>query len=173
MVLAAGGLAGADQAVHQLDRTALDPGAQAEGVVLDVGHRLGAAGDDQGAAAAGDLRGGVEHRLQAGAAAAVELEAGHAGAETRVEGGDAADGRVLAAGVAVAEDHVVDVALLQARPTHELGQGGRRQVDGGQGGERAPEATHRGAYGFTDDDVGHGSNLIVTFDTVKYPFGCH
>ena len=36
VVLAAGGLAGADEAVHQLDAAAADAGAQAERVVLDV-----------------------------------------------------------------------------------------------------------------------------------------
>ena len=55
----------------------------------------------------------------------------------------------------------------------EAGDVGRGQVDGGQGGERAAVSTHRGPYRLTDDDVGHGSNLVVTFDTVKYPFRRH
>ena len=71
----------------------------------------------------------------------------------------------------------VDVAQEEIRvllrESRRIGEGGRGQVDGGQRGERAAEATHRGPHGLTDDDVGHGSNLIVTFDTVKYLFGCH
>ncbi|UUZ60341.1 hypothetical protein [Nocardioides sp. B-3] len=53
--------------------------------------------------------------LETGAAAAVELESGDARAEAGVEGGDPADRGVLAAGVAVARDDVVDVALALSR----------------------------------------------------------
>ncbi len=93
VVLAAGGLPGAVEPVHQLDATHPHAGPQPEAVVLDVGHRLRAAGDDDLGRAGGDLAGGVQHGLQAGAAATVDLEPGDAGAEAGVEGGDPSDRR--------------------------------------------------------------------------------
>ena len=89
----AGGLARTVEAVHQCDAALPHTGAQAQGVVLDVRHRLGAAGDDHTSRAGGHLPGGIEHRLQARAAPAVDLQAGHPGAQTRVECGHPADRR--------------------------------------------------------------------------------
>ena len=81
VVLAAGGLAGAHQPVHQLDVAATDAGTQALRVVLDVRHRLGATGHHDARRAGCDLAGGVQDRLEAAAAAPVDLQARHAGAE--------------------------------------------------------------------------------------------
>ena len=65
----------------------------------------------------GNLSRGVEHGLQAATAAAVDLQPRYAGAQAGVECGDPPDGRCFAAGVSVAEDDVVDVALTEiARP---------------------------------------------------------
>ena len=172
VVLAAGGLAGADQAVHQLDAAAADAGAQAEGVVLDVGHRLDAAGDDDAAGTAGDLR-----RRRRGRPAGRSRSGGRAGGRVRRCRGRRRGRRCGRWPGSRRWGSSCPGSRRRRRPRRRpvrrtsSVEGGRRQVDGGQGGECAPEATHRGAYGFTDDDVGHGSNLIVTFDTVKYPFG--
>jgi hypothetical protein len=130
-----------------------DAGAQAEGVVLDVRHRLRAAGHDEPSGAGGDLRGGVQDSLQARAAAAVDLQAGHPRAQTGVESGHATDRRRLAVGVAVAEDHVVDVALAEPGPADEFGKRHDRQFGGRKLGERAAHAPHRGAQRLADDDV--------------------
>src|SRR5690606_17980329 len=111
VVASARGLAGPVEAVPQFEAAGPDALADAERVVLDLAHRLHTAGDDRGGGARGDGPGRVEDGLEAGAAAAVELESGDRGAESGVQGGDPADGGVLAAGVAVAEHDVVDVAL--------------------------------------------------------------
>src|SRR5690606_38003036 len=55
VVLASRGLASTDEAVHQLHAAAADPGAQTQGVVLDVRHRLDATRHDDASGAAGDL----------------------------------------------------------------------------------------------------------------------
>src|SRR4029078_10802342 len=101
---------------------------------------------------------GVQHRLQAGAAAAVDLEAGHAGAEPGVEGGDPPDRGGLAVGVALTEHHVVDVTLAQPGPAYQLGEGDGGEVDGAEGGQGAAEAAHGGPDGFADHDVVHGDH---------------
>ena len=149
---AAGGLAGAVETVHELDAALFDAGAQAEGVVLDVRHRLRAAGYDEASGSGGDLRRGVQHRLQARAAAAVDLQARHPRAQTGVECGHAADRRCFAVGVAVAEDHVVDVALSEPGPADEFLQRHGCQLGGRERGERAAHAAHRGAQQLADND---------------------
>ena len=70
-----------------------------------------------------------------------------------VESDDASDRRGLAVGVAVAEDHVVDVVLAQAGAPDQLGQDRGGQVDGRERGQHAAHPAHRGAERFTDDDV--------------------
>ena len=106
---------GAVESIHQRDAALTYAGAKAERVVLDVRHRLGPAGDDDAGRTGGDLTRGVQHRLQAGTAAAVDLKSGDAGAQPRIEGRDPADRGRFAAGVAVAEDHVVHVAFDRVR----------------------------------------------------------
>src|SRR4029453_15616422 len=98
---AAGGLAGPVEPVHQLDAARPDTGPEAERVVLDLRHRLGTPGHHQRGGAGGDLARGVQARLQARAAAPVDLEARHPGAETRVQRGDPADRGGLAVRVAL------------------------------------------------------------------------
>ena len=122
--------------------------------MLDVRHRLRAAGHDEASGAGGDLRGAVQDSLQARAAAAVDLQARHARAQAGVERGYPTDRRRLAVGVAVAEDHVVDVALAQPGPADEFGKRHGRQFGGRKLGQRAAHAPHRGAQRFADDDVG-------------------
>ena len=170
VVPAAGGDPGPVEPVHQLDAAGADAGAQPERVVLDLRHRLGPAGDDHPRGAGRDLAGGVQHGLQAGAAAPVELEPGDAGAEAGVEGGDPADRRGLAVGVALAEHDVVDVALAEPGPADQLGQGQGGEVHGAQRGQGPAEAPHGRADRFADHDVGHGSTVGAISDMEKYPF---
>ncbi len=157
VVLAARGLASPVEAIEQLDAALLDPAAQPERVVLDVGHRLRAAGHDEVRGAGGDRARGVQDRLKARPAAAVDLETGDAGAEAGVEGRDAADRGVLAARVAVTEDDVVDVALLEAGALDQLAQDRRGEVGRGQRRQGAEEPADRGAEGLADDDVVGGA----------------
>src|SRR4029453_4822698 len=111
-----GRLAGPVEAVHQLDAALADAGPEPYCVVPDVRHRLRPAGHDEARCAGRHLPRGIEHGLKARPTPSVDLQAGHAGAETGVERGDPADRGVLAAGVAVAEKDVIDVALAEPRP---------------------------------------------------------
>ena len=154
----------------QLDASGADPGAEAQGVVLDLGHRLGSAGHHDVRRSGGDLAGGVQHGLEPRPAATVELQPGHAGAQPCVEGRDPADRRVLAVGIAVAEHDVVDVPLLQGGTTDQLGQQAGRQVDRAEGGECAALSSDGSADGLADHDVGHDSTLGSMSDIRKYPF---
>ena len=146
MGCAAGGFAGPVQAVHQGDPALAHSGAQAERVMLDVRHRLGTAGHDHAGGARGNLSRGVEHGLQARTAAAVDLQPRYAGAQAGVECGDPPDGRCFAAGVAVAEDDVVDVALTETGPVNERPQGEGRQLGGRQRREGAAHPADRSAH---------------------------
>ena len=66
--------------------------------VLGARHALRAAGDDQPGGPGGDVRGGGGHGLQPGAAAAVQLHAGHRFAQPGVEGDHPAQRRRGAVG---------------------------------------------------------------------------
>jgi len=66
--------------------------------------------------------------LQARAAATVELQARHVDTEAGIERGDAPDRRRLAVGVALAEDHVVDLLGGQRGAAHQLGDDGRSEL---------------------------------------------
>ena len=90
--------------------------------MLHLRHRLGATGHDDARRPGRDHAGGVQDGLEAGAAAAVHLDAGHSGAETRIEGGGSADRGCLAARIALPEHDVVDVALAEAGAPHQLGE---------------------------------------------------
>ncbi len=163
MVCAACGFASPVEPVLQRDGALAHTGAQAQCVVLDIGHRLGAACDHDAGRTGGHLTRGVQHRLQTGAAAPVDLQSGHTGAQTGVECGDAADGRGLATGIPMAEDDVVDVAFAQSNAVGE-----RAQRHGGEvgRGERCQGPAHppdRGADGAADHD-----RRSHAFD-VRYP----
>ena len=153
MVATARGDAAAGNTVPERLRVALDAKAAPQHIVLGLAHAVDAAGNDQISHAGLHPHGGVDHRLQAGAAAAINLQAGHAHAQLGVEGGNAADGRRLAVGVALAEDNVVNITALDAGATHQLadhclGQAGGRDVL-----EHAAVAAHGRAKGFADDGM--------------------
>src|SRR6185437_708677 len=73
----------AGEAVVHRHRAGPGPVAHVEGVVFDVAHALDAAGDDHVGRAGLNHHRRVDHRLQAGAAAAVELVAGRLDGEVR------------------------------------------------------------------------------------------
>jgi hypothetical protein len=56
----------------------------------------------------------------------------------RIEGRDPSDGGCFAAGVAVAEDHVVHVAFTEAGAGDQFAQGGSGKLGGGECGQRTP-----------------------------------
>lgn len=88
--------------------------------MLGLRHRLRTACHDEGGGSGPHLHRRLEHRLQPGPAASVHLEARNPGAQASVQGRDPAQSRSLTIGVALAQDHVVDVALTE---TGARGQG--------------------------------------------------
>ena len=145
----------AREPVGELDAAALDAPADAHRVELGLAHAVDSAGQDELGGAGLDLHAAEHDRLQPRAAAAVELQAGHLDAEARVERGDAADRRRLAVRIALAEDHVVDLARRQRGARDELGdhrrgERGRRHV-----AEHAAEASHGRAQWFADHGLTH------------------
>ena len=151
---AAGGGTRPVEAVHQVDPALPHTGPQTERVVLDVRHRIGAAGDDEVTTARGDGRGRGQDRLQARPAATIELHAGNGLAQTGVECRDPPDGRRFTARVALAEHHVIDVVAGQPGACDQFAEQTRCQVGGGHRGQRATHAPHGRTKWRADDDVG-------------------
>jgi hypothetical protein len=135
---------------------ALDAPAHLGGVERDVAHALGAARDHQLLPAAAHLQAGYEHRLQPGAAAPVDLHAGHRHGQARVERDDAADRGRLAVRVAVAEHHVVDGGRVEPGPLQQAAQGCLAEFRGGERLQGAAVPADRGADRFADHDLAHG-----------------
>ena len=108
---------------------------------------------------------GVGDRLQAGAAATVDLAAGNGDRQSRIEGDDAADRRSLHVRVAVAEDDILNglarqVGLLQQSCEDLSAELLMRNVL-----ELSAESAHGGAERFADDDVfGHRVSLWVVIE---------
>ncbi len=124
-------------------------------VELHLAHALRAAGQHKVGGAGLHLHARLDHRLETRAAAAVDLDPGHLDWEPRVERRDAPERRRIAVGVALAEQHVVDLLDGKLRPLddrrdHGGGQPCRRDV-----AEHAAEAPHRGAQGLADDRISH------------------
>src|SRR5215469_2813273 len=142
---AARGDAGPAEAVVEDDLLAARPPADRRRVELDLAHALRPAGQHDVAGPGLDLHDGPDHRLQAGAAPAVQLGAGDLDRQACVERGDAAQGRRLTVGVTLPEDDVVDPSGIDAgalddRGDHGGAQGGRWHVL-----EHAAVAAYRGA----------------------------
>ena len=128
----------------------------AERVVLGLAHALGAAGDDQVRGAGLHAHGGVEDGLEPGAAPTVQLMSRNGDGKPGVERGNAADGRRLAVGIALAEDDVVDVAAFDAGAIDQFLQDGRGQIHGGDVLEHAAVSAHRRPQGLADHCLAHG-----------------
>src|SRR5215203_1866018 len=160
--------AAARQAVLQEHaRTGLDPPPHRGRVEGRVAHRLGATGQDEVGHAGLHLHGRVQDRLQAGTAAAVDLDAGRGDRQPRVERGHPADRGRLHRGVAVAEDHVLDrlrrqTGALDERADHRRGELLDRHVP-----QRSTEAPDRGPQRLADDRISHGGPPCFLHDRAR------
>ncbi|MNN29741.1 hypothetical protein D3C81_1433580 [compost metagenome] len=104
--------------------------AHAGAVVLDIAHALDA-GDQQAVGDAGlDLHGGVDHRLQAGAAAAVDAVAGDLVRQPGQRCGIAADARRFAGLVGLRDDHFVDALLRHSGAPQHSADDSRSELGG-------------------------------------------
>ena len=124
-------------------------------VVLDVAHRLDAARHDHVGRAGLHHHRRRGHRLQASAAAPVELHSGHGDRQVRVQRGPAADARGLGVGVGLRQRHVVDPGWVHPRsfdhgPDHDRGQ-----ILGRHRAQRATEPSDRGPQRVHDRGPGH------------------
>src|SRR3546814_11940403 len=123
--------------------------------MLDVRHAFGAARDDDIGRVRLHHHRRLDDRLEARAAAPIELEPRHRLRQSRGKPGPAADARRLAARIALAEDDIVDAlgveaALLDKRADHccaAIARGERR--------ERATQVTAGGPRGRDDSYAAH------------------
>ena len=132
-----------------------EPGVDGDLVAAegDVGHALGAAGDDDVGAAAADAVCGERDGLQAGGAVAVDGHGGDGDGQAGAEAGDAGDVHsLLGFGHGAAEDDVFDLGLVELR---DAGEG---SVDG-EGGEIVGACGAKGAArGFADGGADGGGD---------------
>ena len=89
-----------------------------------------AAGDDEVVVAVAHLQAGLDHRLQARPAAAVDLHAGNRHRQAGVQRDHASDRGRLAARIAVPENHVLHRVGRDAGPLQQPRQRGDPEVDG-------------------------------------------
>ena len=124
-------------------------------VELDLAHALDAAGEDDVGDAGLHLHSGEADRLEAGAAAAVELEARHLHRQAGGQRGDAADGGRLPVGVAVPEDAVLDDGGVYLRAFQDGGDHDPRQGFRVHVSQRAAVAPDGCAHGAADYGLSH------------------
>lgn len=147
----------------ELEAGSLDAPAAVVRVVRGGAHHVDAARDHDLAEARPDLHRRVEHGLEAGAAAAVDLGTGDGLGQSGVERGDPADGGGLGGRVGVPEDHLVDGGGVDSGTGHELrddacGECGRRLLC-----EHSAEPADGGAQWFADDDIELLIGHVVAF----------
>ena len=160
MRLTARGQSSTLETVHQLDASRAHASAQAEGVVLDVGHRLGAARDHEACASGGDLRGTVQHRLQARTATSIDLHAGDSDAEARIERRDSAQSRRLTVRIALPKDHVVDIALAEAGTRGQFTEQSGGEIGDRHRRESTSHAADRRSQRGADHDICGGVHVV-------------
>ena len=90
---------------------------------------------------------GGENSLEPRTAAAVELHPRHIDAQAGVERRDAAEGRRFAVGIALPENHVVDVLGVDAGALDERGEHGCGERFDRHGLQRAAESSHGASQG--------------------------
>ncbi len=127
--------------------------AQLGGVQLDLAHALRAPRQHELGGAGLHLQAAVEHRLQGGAAAAIDLHPRNLHRQSRVQRRDAPDRGGLAVGIALSEDDVVDVLGAQSGALHYRPDHRGRERGGGHVPEHAAEASHGGAHRLAYDRV--------------------
>ncbi len=136
-----------------------EPGVDGDLVAAegDVGHGLGAAGEDDVGAAAADAVGRERDGLQAGGAVAVDGHGGGGDGQAGAEAGYAGDVHsLLGLGHGAAEDYVFYLGAV------ELGDAGEGSVDGGGGEVVGARGAEGSARGFADGGAdGGGDDCFV------------
>ena len=117
---AASGDPSAGEPIDERDGLGLDTPPQARGSKLGLAHRLRAPSEDHVAGSGRDLHAGRQDRLQAGAAAPINLLPGHSDAESGVKRRNSADRRGLAARCSLTKDDIIDLGATQPRALDKL-----------------------------------------------------
>ena len=125
--------------------------------MLDVAHRLDAAGQHDVRRAGLHHHGRRDHCLQAAAAAAVDLQTGHADRKPGVQRGPSADARRLGVGVGLGEHDVFDGFGVDAAALYDRLDDSRGQILGTQRPKCATECTHGGPHRRDDRRSPHAS----------------
>ena len=155
VVDAAGGDPPADQAVLEHRATGAGSPAQRRRVELGLAHALGAAGEHEVGGAGLNLHARLDHRLQPGAAAAVDLEAWHVDRQPRIERRHAAERGRLTVRITLTQQHVVDLVAPEARARDQLLDHGRRERRHADLPEHAAETANRRPERLADQSVAH------------------
>ena len=149
-------LAATVQAVVHGDVASAFAPAQIGGVVLDVGHALDTAGNHHIGGTALHHHAGGHHGLQAAAATAVELHAGHLYRQTGLQSSPAAHARGFAAGVRLGKHHVVDAARVDTAALDHGAYRGGGQLFHRHRAQAAAVGANRGSQGGDNGGFAHG-----------------
>ena len=137
--------------------------ADVGGVMLDVRHGLAATRNDHVAHPGLHHHRGVDDRLQARSAAAVQLIAGDFLRQAGQQPRPVADARRLTVAVALAEHDIIDPRRIDLGAFHQRLQDHRAQLASGERGQRAAELADRGADRGDDGSAAQlGHQLVPT-----------
>ena len=115
-------------------------------IILGVAHAFHAAGNHRVGVFGLHQHSGVEDGLQTRGTAAVELIAGDFDGQVGFEAGQAANGRIFAAGIAETQDDIVNLGRIDAAAGHRFLDDDGAQIGGGH----APQSAAKGADGSSD-----------------------
>ena len=148
----------ASQAVVHAHSARAGAPAHIGGIEGRVAHTLGATGDHQIVITGRHRHGGLNHRLQAGAATPVDLHAADGHRQSGIECDNPPQGGRLRVGVAVTQNDVIDGIGRKASALQQSGQRGDGEIDHTHRLEHAAVAADRSADRFTDHRARHLSH---------------
>src|SRR3546814_5823167 len=131
--------------------------SERRGIMFDVRHALGTAGDDDVGSAGLHHHRGLDDSLEPGAATTVELKTRDCLRQSGREPRPSADARRFSARIAMTEQHVVDALGVDPAAFHERLEDRGAEFAGGEGRKPASELAARGAE--RADDRG-ATNLL-------------
>jgi hypothetical protein len=102
----------------------------------------------------------LDHRLEPGSAAAIDLQSGNVDGHSGIERGNASQRRRLAVGIALPEQHIVHLIGGETGPLQDRLDDGRRQLGDRNVAEHAAESSDRGSQGLTDQSIAHSPQVI-------------
>ena len=140
------GLPGPFQTIVELLRAETAAPAGFVDIILGIAHAFHAAGKHRIGVFGLHQHGGVQDGLQARGTAPVELVAGNFDRQVGFQAGQAANGRVLAAGIAEAQDDIIYFGRIDAAAGYAFLDDDRTQIGGGH----APQPTAKGPHGSSD-----------------------